>query len=895
MKPNVSHLSESSHFYFGSGLSSLMTTSPALKKSQTNLKRANSSAGFRINTGNIKLRAARIQTDKGESKPKIFLTDGAIQSPSNDNKTLSTVLMTPRRDVTEGRNESTERVMLHLEDSTTSRDFTVQKASEFNYKEDIRRRILENEWQRHEISRLESELRTCKRNLKNSISEDTVSSGQLSDKELKEILQTLNLLLSRAEESYNSITKKCNRLDELINYISSGSLSSYKGLELRSFTDRLKKISGEFKQSAYLETEVGIKSRELVKKKLEYSNLSSRYHKLSVKSDGLQHDLDVLRESLKAGNVERNIYVRGLTKEKGINRENQKKLGDLQKTLQIITEGGNDPFPIRHSPMEFDTVASNNNTITRDSNLTKINDTAVFQKPEDKESNNIARLREALTKLVKENESLRRVIHSKDREIEKLNDDLARTSFKLNKAVLRVERLRNPQNAQKLNDGTQDEEELLVFYSNKRSMEVTKPASSAYLDVYKTLPKNLDFRFGLFEEKYVDLINDVLEGGSQAFAEHIRMLSSDEEIKEEVTLIANQFISYRNFSEKLNRLMIECFNLLSLKTFDEVMIHVNMPALKQILAAGTVRVWIHEPLTGTYRTMEKGNKVVKCLVSKGLIADVISKSSRILKRSKNQVYDILENLSNDDGSSTTEKGSTCLLMPLKGEDEKVIGVLEISNFSYETFLMDLDYFGQILCEFCAVLWDRTNREDVLRNDIKYKEMYLDAFAELSSASSHKEFCLGVEEWAPRVFPSSIARYVLVNNSLELTRFFKNKSPQILDVNNGIIGKVTLQRKPFILLDVMSSKIHSDNIDINTTFPLYTVPVLIKRKSDGEISVIGVLQIVLNQKSTMKEKGSDDLILNYIKTLDSNLENLISKFTKLVAIAFETMEQRQIKE
>jgi len=145
-----------------------------------------------------------------------------------------------------------------------------------------------------------------------------------------------------------------------------------------------------------------------------------------------------------------------------------------------------------------------------------------------------------------------------------------------------------------------------------------------------------------------------------------------------------------------------------------------------------------------------------------------------IERSKNQVYDILENLNNEDGTSTVEKANTCLLMPLKGENEKIIGVLEVTNFSYETFLMDLDYFAQILCEFCVSLWERSNRENVLKNDIKYKEMYLDAFAELSSCTSEKEFCLGVEEWAPRVFPSSIARYVHVNHNTELTRFFKNK-------------------------------------------------------------------------------------------------------------------------
>jgi len=43
--------------------------------------------------------------------------------------------------------------------------------------------------------------------LKNSISEDTIGSGQLSDKELKDILQSLGLLLSRTEEALNVINK----------------------------------------------------------------------------------------------------------------------------------------------------------------------------------------------------------------------------------------------------------------------------------------------------------------------------------------------------------------------------------------------------------------------------------------------------------------------------------------------------------------------------------------------------------------------------------------------------------------------------------------------------------------------------------------------------------------
>ena len=57
-----------------------------------------------------------------------------------------------------------------------------------------------------------------------------------------------------------------------------------------------------------------------MKKKLELAYLNTRYSKLSVKSEGIQNDLDILRESLKLGHVDRNVYVRSLTKEKTLNR-----------------------------------------------------------------------------------------------------------------------------------------------------------------------------------------------------------------------------------------------------------------------------------------------------------------------------------------------------------------------------------------------------------------------------------------------------------------------------------------------------------------------------------------------------------------------------------------------
>jgi len=89
------------------------------------------------------------------------LTDATLPTTPNQNKTASTILMTPRRGLVWNINfwqnmnkvyqtESHDQV-IRLEDSVSQE--TVQlAASQINFKEDLRRKILENEWQRHEIS-----------------------------------------------------------------------------------------------------------------------------------------------------------------------------------------------------------------------------------------------------------------------------------------------------------------------------------------------------------------------------------------------------------------------------------------------------------------------------------------------------------------------------------------------------------------------------------------------------------------------------------------------------------------------------------------------------------------------------------------------------------------------
>lgn len=370
----------------------------------------------------------------------------------------------------------------------------------------------------------------------------------------------------------------------------------------------------------------------MVKKKLELANMNSRYQKLAIKCESLQSSYGALREGMKVEHQEKNIFVKNLTKEKTLNRgtavflslnkvylETHKKLNDLQRTVELLTEG---PLSKSFELADNDYANSqdnNNITTLRETTHRAIDDQ--LHGRNDGHEINTTKLREALSKLVKENDGLRRVIHNKGKEIEALNDNLSKATWKLTRATIRIEKLRNAKMGLKSSDVAQQEDKINMRFSRVQFLELTADKTERNSESIRGLPRNLDFRFANFDERHSDLINDVLERGSQAFAAHIQTLGSEDEIKQEVTLIANQFISYKHFAEKLNKFLAEVLVMLLKSQFSEIQSHVCN--FKHIFKAETTRLWIIQPIVGTLKTYEINNTERKCSILKGVIGQVV--------------------------------------------------------------------------------------------------------------------------------------------------------------------------------------------------------------------------------------------------------------------------------
>ena len=61
---------------------------------------------------------------------------------------------------------------------------------------------------------------------------------------------------------------------------------------------------------------------------------------------------------------------------------------------------------------------------------------------------------------------------------------------------------------------------------------------------------------------------------------------------------------------------------------------------------------------------------------------------------------------------------SALLLPLKNEKKRVIGVLEITNIFNDLFGFDEEYFGIVLSEFTNNMVNNLMRKEVLKTEIK---------------------------------------------------------------------------------------------------------------------------------------------------------------------------------
>lgn len=194
------------------------------------------------------------------------------------------------------------------------------------------------------------------------------------------------------------------------------------------------------------------------------------------------------------------------------------------------------------------------------------------------------KLRKALTELVKENESLKRETITKNKEIKKLKDDVGKVQTKIARQGRKIETLlRNKKGAGStiLKEGEKD-----PFSEDK----IFKDDDLNLLQ-QNTIPLTLDFRTSSLKIQFSDLLNDIMDQGSNVFVSQMNTLDNIRDKKEAIIFVTNQLINFREFSDKLHFFLKEAFELLKLEDIKEVQAFLSK-YFRHIFNSQILNLWV---------------------------------------------------------------------------------------------------------------------------------------------------------------------------------------------------------------------------------------------------------------------------------------------------------------
>ena len=103
-----------------------------------------------------------------------------------------------------------------------------------------------------------------------------------------------------------------------------------------------------------------------------------------------------------------------------------------------------------------------------------------------------------------------------------------------------------------------------------------------------------------------------MEFGSQAFSSHVIDLKDNFEKKEAITLVTSQFLSFQDFAEKVNILLIALFSIIDPTSIEDLMVNVNR-VMSPIFMADNVHLWMSDAETGFYYTINRNGSFKRCL------------------------------------------------------------------------------------------------------------------------------------------------------------------------------------------------------------------------------------------------------------------------------------------
>ncbi|CAD8169750.1 unnamed protein product [Paramecium octaurelia] len=460
---------------------------------------------------------------------------------------------------------------------------------------------------------------------------------------------------------------------------------------------------------------------------------------------------------------------------------------------------------------------------------------------------NIFEMRSNLTILMKENEQLKR-------ELERKNQEVERIQGKLNQYQLIVSRLQKTiDNLRKKNEDDEirglikkDDIELLMNFK---------------------IPQNLDFRIVCQKLDHQNLLNDLCEKGVVNILQQISQQSQEVQ-KQQISYYCNQLLSYKDFSERLNQLLLQMEEFSNCQAIEDLIFNVNRQ-LPQIFKCETVKLWLLETKNGLLYSYLETRQQVKALQDKGMVADTFKlyQAQNLGQKPKKAIiYRI-------NGSEQPEYGKSALILPIFCVGQNVIrGSLIILNSEQEQFSFDEEYLGIIISCFLGNIIQRLVDKESWLIAQKYRSLMNHQLTDILRSQNKQIASERIQLSFKRIFGFQMTRFYFVENEQLLS--YENQKEQQFSLDYGLAGMAVRNKQRYIVNDIKRSVNFNPNVDLITILPIFIQPLLNKQDV-----VIGVIETCLKNKlSTDMEREhllqSSENLFGIEEPLTSQLQSYV---------------------
>ncbi|CAK84199.1 unnamed protein product (macronuclear) [Paramecium tetraurelia] len=467
---------------------------------------------------------------------------------------------------------------------------------------------------------------------------------------------------------------------------------------------------------------------------------------------------------------------------------------------------------------------------------------------------NIFEMRSNITILMKENEQLKRDLERKNQEVERIQG-------KLNQYQLVVSRLQKTiDNLRKKNED--DEVRGLI---KKDDIEL--------LMNFK-IPQNLDFRIVCQKLDHQNLLNDLCEKGVVNTLQQISQQSQEVQ-KQQISYYCNQLLSYKDFSERLNQLLLLMEEFSNCQTIEDLIFNVNRQ-LPQIFKCETAKLWLLDTKNGLLYSYLETRQQIKALQDKGMVADTFKlyQAQNIGQKPKKAIiYRINE-------SEQPEFGKSALILPIFCIGQNVIrGSLIILNSEQEQFSFDEEYFGIIISSFLGNILQRLVDKESWLIAQKYRSLMNHQLTDILRSQNKQTATERIKLSFKRIFGFQMIRFYFVENEQLLS--YENQKEQQFSLDYGLAGMAARNKQRYIVNDIKRSVNFNPKVDLTTILPIFVQPLLNK-----EDVVIGVVETCL------KNKLSIDIEREHLLQVSENLfgieEPLTSQLQSYVELLAGTL-------